>query len=228
MWSIRHWWSRAEKSGKQNTVVKPQQKHGPREECYYRGKSRVKERKTQYPAWEKHDILQEHKPYSEGRDSDQDGVILKGGRKVIPSSLRDEKKRGYTQHSYTGYFSLARNVTGATASCWTLPATSNQKETPKQHEEGEMFTGGKNWCRSVRTTGHKLSSHCWLLLQFYRDCLPVYQNDQLSHYQTEGTICEIWDTRTDDNWLWHTVSLTLFQEFQKKDGTIHHATSSSP
>lgn len=56
--------------------------------------------------------------------SDQDGVILKGRRKVIPSSLRDEKKRGYTQHSYTGYFSLARNVTGATASCWTLPATS--------------------------------------------------------------------------------------------------------
>ena len=25
--------------------------------------------------------------------SDQDGVILKGGRKVIPSSLRDKKKR---------------------------------------------------------------------------------------------------------------------------------------
>ena len=160
--------------------------------------------------------------------SDQDGVILKGRRKVIPSSLRDEKKRDYTQHSYTGYFSLARNVTGATASCWTLPATSDQKETPKQHEEGEVLTGGKNWCRSVRTKGHKLSSHCWLLLQFNRDWLPVYQNDQLSHYQTEGTICEIWDTRTDDNWLWHTVSLTLFQEFQTKDGTIHQATSSSP
>ena len=29
----------------------------------------IKERKTQYPGWEKHDILQEHKPYSEGRDS---------------------------------------------------------------------------------------------------------------------------------------------------------------
>ena len=34
---------------------------------------------------------------------------------------------------------MARNVTGATASCWTLPATSNQKETPKQHEEGEVL-----------------------------------------------------------------------------------------
>ena len=49
--------------------------------------------------------------------SHQDVVILKGGRKVIPSSLRDEKKRDYTEQSYTGYFSLARNVTGATASC---------------------------------------------------------------------------------------------------------------
>ena len=114
--------------------------------------------------------------------SHQDVVILKGGRKVIPSSLRDEKKRDYTEQSYTGYFSLARNVTGATASCWTLPARSNQKETLKQHEECEVLTGGKNWCRSVRNKGHKLSSHCWLLLQFYGDWWPVYQNDQLSHY----------------------------------------------
>ena len=114
--------------------------------------------------------------------SHQDVVILKGGRKVIPSSLRDGKKRDYTEQSYKGYFSLAHNVTGATASCWTLPATSNQKETLKQHEECEVLTGGKNWCRSVRNKGHKLSSHCWLLLQFYGDWWPVYQNDQLSHY----------------------------------------------
>ena len=32
---------------------------------------------------------------------------------------------------------MARNVTRATASCGKLPATSNQKETLKQHEEGE-------------------------------------------------------------------------------------------
>ena len=105
--------------------------------------------------WPEHkkDVLSEKRPYFDVRDTlgHQDGVILKGERIVIPKSLRDiTKKRLHSAH--LGYDSMIRRAREtvfwpamSTEICQVaenceacqLHKPRNQKETLKQHEEGE-------------------------------------------------------------------------------------------
>ena len=93
--------------------------------------------------YNKNEVPSELKPSFDVRDtlSHQDSVVLKEERIVIPKSLRDiTKNRLHSAHlGYDSMLRRARDTVKLAENCETcqLHKPRNQKETLRQHEEGE-------------------------------------------------------------------------------------------